>query len=190
MPWTVVIPVRAPGKSRLGRGPEFARAIALDTIEAAVLSGARVVVVTADTEIMDAAAGLGVSVVVEQAPTGIADAIALGLPSDGPRAVLLGDLPALLPGDLATALGLALEVEHAFVVDADGTGTTFVTARSGVPFVHSFGEGSAQRHRDAGLVELPAAHSLRRDVDLPEHLEQLREQLGPRTTAALSAARG
>ena len=187
MPWTVVIPVRAPGKTRLGRGPDFARAIALDTIEAAVLSGAVVVVVTADTEIMDAAAGLGASVVVEQAPSGIADAIALALPSDGPRAVLLGDLPALRPADLAAALAAALNHEHAFVVDADGTGSTLVTAGSGVPFLHHFGEGSAWRHRAADFVELPAADSLRRDVDLPEHLDHLHDRLGPRTSAALAA---
>ncbi|MEO8261080.1 MAG: 2-phospho-L-lactate guanylyltransferase, partial [Pseudolysinimonas sp.] len=148
------------------------------------------VVVTADTEIMDAAAGLGASVATESSPTGIAEAIALGLPSDGLRAVLLGDLPALRPDDLAAALESARSHPHAFVADADGTGTTLVTAGPGVEFLHHFGQGSAQRHRDAGLIELPAGDSLRRDVDLPEHLDQLRDQLGPRTAAVLSAPRG
>lgn len=187
MPWTVVIPVRAPGKTRLGRGAEFARAIALDTIEAAIAGGPEVVVVTADAALATAAASLGARVALEAAPTGLADAIALGLPGDGARAVLLGDLPALLPADLAGALAVAQTHERAFVPDADGTGSTLVTARAGAPFVHAFGPGSAHAHRDLGLVELalPAGSSLRRDVDLDEHLQLVREQLGPRTRIAL-----
>ncbi|MGN6502656.1 MAG: 2-phospho-L-lactate guanylyltransferase [Pseudolysinimonas sp.] len=182
MPWTVVIPVRAPGKTRLGRGAGFARAIALDTIEAATASGARVIVVTADAQL---AAEASAEVVRESAPSGIAAAIALGLPDSGDRAVLLGDLPALQASELAPALEGAARHERAFVADADGTGSTLVTARAGSAFVHRFGVGSADAHRDLGLVELdvPAESGLRRDVDLEQHLTLLRPRLGPRTLA-------
>jgi 2-phospho-L-lactate guanylyltransferase len=182
VPWTVVIPVRAPGKTRLGRGAGFARAIALDTIEAAAASGARVIVVTADDELAAQAPG---EVVREAAPSGIAAAITLGLPDSGDRAVLLGDLPALQPGELATALEEAARFERAFVADADGTGSTLVTARAGSAFVHRFGTGSADAHRELGLAELhvPAESGLRRDVDLEQHLTLLRPRLGPRTRA-------
>lgn len=185
--WTVVIPVRAPGKTRLGRGPEFARAIALDTIEAAVASGARVLVVTADAE---TAASAGTEVVLEDAPAGLDAAIDLALPAGGDRAVLLGDLPALRGAELASALELALAHGGAFVPDAEGTGSTLVTARDGSPFLHAFGEGSAQLHRDLGLTELEIdpASGLRRDVDLEQHLVELGDRLGPRTRALLHRA--
>jgi 2-phospho-L-lactate guanylyltransferase len=188
--WTVVIPVRAPGKSRLGRGPEFARAIALDTIEAA-LAVADVVVVTSDPEVADEASALGAEVVLEERPAGLEAAIRAGLPrADRARAVLLGDLPALRPRTLELALDAALEHERAFVPDADGTGTTLVTARTGSGFVHRFGPGSARAHRSSRLVELklPVTSTLRRDVDLEEHLQQLADRLGSRTRAALSAS--
>jgi 2-phospho-L-lactate guanylyltransferase len=188
--WTVVIPVRAPGKSRLGRGSEFARAIALDTIEAA-LAVADVVVVTSDPEVADEASALGAEVVLEERPAGLEAAIRAGLPrADRARAVLLGDLPALRPRTLELALDAALEHERAFVPDADGTGTTLVTARTGSGFVHRFGPGSARAHRSSRLVELklPVTSTLRRDVDLEEHLQQLADRLGSRTRAALSAS--
>ncbi len=49
-----------------------------------------------------------------------------------PRAALLGDLPALRPEDLAAALGPRRPVERAVVADAEGTGSTLVTAGPGV----------------------------------------------------------
>ena len=193
MSWTVVIPVRAPGKTRLGRGPEFARAIALDTIAAAVaVEDARVVVVTADGEVAREARLLGADVVLEDAPTGLSEAIDLGLRTvTGARAVLLGDLPALRTGDLGGALEAASGHAHAFVPDAEGTGSTLVTAAAGEPFTHEFGASSASRHRAAGLAELdlPADSTLRRDVDLAEHLEAAAlAGLGPRTRAALDSS--
>lgn len=188
--WTVVIPVRAPGKTRLGRGTEFARAIALDTIEAA-LAVADVVVVTPDAEVAEEAAALGAEVVLEDHAAGLESAIRAGLPrADRARAVMLGDLPALRPRTLELALTAALEHERAFIPDADGTGTTLVTARPGSGFVHRFGQGSARAHRSSRLVELrlPVTSTLRRDVDLEEHLHELADRLGPRTRAALSAS--
>lgn len=179
------------GKSRLGLTPDVARAIALDTIAAAVDTGSRVVVVTADTVTADEAVALGADVVLETAPAGLAAAISLGLPDDGPRAVLLGDLPALRSRDLAAALTDARGHPRAFVPDAEGTGSTLVTASAGLGLIHAFGPDSANRHRDAGLIELalPVDSSLRRDVDLAEHLAAARVAgLGPRTRAALERA--
>ena len=69
--WTVIIPVKpaAIGKSRLGLGPELARAIALDTVAAVVACDAvdRVIVVTADAAFRPPRA----EVLPETAPSGI-----------------------------------------------------------------------------------------------------------------------
>lgn len=201
MPWTVVIPVKPAevGKSRLAASAQVTRSIALDTVAAAVATpGVHVIVVTADSEVADAATALGAEVVTEAQRSGLAAAIALGLARAGEtrgtsgRAVLLGDLPALRPADLAAALRVASGHRRAFVPDAEGTGSTLVTATAGSPLVHHFGASSAERHRAAGLAELalPAESPLRRDVDLAEHLALAEiAGLGPRTRAALSDER-
>lgn len=184
--WTVVIPVKPPtlGKSRLVvPGVDrvaLARAIALDTVEAAAET-ARVVLVTADP----ACAPPGVEVVLEAAPRGIAAAVADGLATAAPRrrAVLLGDVPGLRPADLAHALDLAEDVRLGAVADGEREGTTLVTAREG-DLPAAFGPGSWGRHLAAGFVELavPDSSTVRRDVDRPEHLTG---RLGPRTRAVL-----
>lgn len=184
--WTVVVPVKPAhvGKSRLDLpGVDriaLARAIALDTIEAAA-EVARVVVVTADPHL----GAPGVEVVLEPEPRGIAAAISDGLhvAPAGHRAVLLGDLPGLRPGDLAEALELAEDTRLGAVPDEERQGTTLVTAREG-DLPSAFGPGSWQLHRAAGFVELPVpvSSTLRRDVD---HADHLVGTLGPRTTAVL-----
>ncbi len=185
--WTIVIPVKPPeiGKSRLDLPGldrvALARAIALDTIEAAA-EVAHVVVVTADPTISLP----GVEIVAEDAPRGIDVAVAAGLAAgpDELRAVLLGDLPGLQPGDLAEALELADETRLGAVPDEERHGTTLVTAREG-ELPAAFGDGSWRRHLAAGFLELPVPtrSTLRRDVDTPDHLTGL---LGPRTTAVLA----
>lgn len=190
--WTLVIPVKplAIGKSRLRGGMDLTRAIALDTVAAAVGdAGTDVVIVTADASLGREAERLGAQVVLEQRPAGIAQAIQAGFdqhPAALCRAALLGDLPFLRPDELAAALELAAVHPRAFVADSEGTGTTLVTASAGTTFFHQFGPESAQRHRASGLVELDVAASsgLRRDVDVPEHLLDA-QRLGPRTRAAL-----
>ncbi|CAN5205418.1 2-phospho-L-lactate guanylyltransferase [soil metagenome] len=185
MQWTIIIPVKggASAKSRLLPADlALARAIALDTIAAAVGASlvSRVIVPTSDAEMVDAVTDLGAHPLLESAPRGIAAAIDLALADvSGDRAVLLGDLPALRPEDLDAALALAAAHPATFVADDEGTGTTLVTARGGVPFVSAFGEGSAQAHRELGLVELPvaAASRLRHDVDTAAQLAAA-EQLG------------
>jgi 2-phospho-L-lactate guanylyltransferase len=200
--WTVVIPLKPPGvgKTRLGSDAGLARAIALDTIEAAAAatSVSRVIVVTADAALaVELDAVTGVEVVAEPQPAGIAAAIARGLAHAGarggkrvPHAALLGDLPGLDPADLDEALAQAEGHDRAFVADADGSGTTLVTARAGLPLVERFGPGSAAAHLAADLVPLdvPAASSVRWDVDDPRQLADLAERwIGPRTRAVLDA---
>lgn len=185
--WILVIPVRRAGKSRLDVAgvdrPALARAIALDTIEVAA-SVADVIVVTDDE--IDVA---GIRVV-DDPGGGLDPAIAAGLSvaGFGHRGVLLGDLPALRPDDLQLGLDAAEAVELGVVADAEGTGTTLVTATPGVGLTPAFGDGSHARHLAAGFVELPvpAASTLRRDVDTAAQLEAARALgMGPRTTALL-----
>jgi len=188
--WTVIVPVKPAeiGKSRLGADPELVRAIALDTIDAVLAASRvdRVLVVTADRT-LDTAAEL----VPEVAPRGLAAAIATGLRAAGddvPRAVLLGDLPALRPQDLDDALHRADAVPSGFVADREGTGTTLVTAGAGIELRHAFGAGSAEGHRRLALAELvlPTGSTVPLDVDTPEQLAAT-AALGPRTAAALGA---
>lgn len=176
MQWTVVIPVKpsAIGKSRLGLGAEFARAIALDTVAAAVACDAvdRVIVVTSDAAFRPPAA----EVLLEATPSGIDAAVAAGAALAGlgtARAALLGDLPSLVPAELAAALALAALVPRSFVTDHEGTGTTLVTASPRVELLTAFGPGSAARHLGLGLaaLDLPADSSVRFDVDTREQFD-------------------
>lgn len=166
------------GKSRLtGRSRGTVRRIAERTIAgaAAARSVAGVVVVTAERNWPRT--GRRVVVARERAPRGIAAALAAGvrtLPPGVPVAVLLGDVPGTAPADLDAVLARAARHPRSFVRDADGTGTTLVTARAGVPLRTAFGPDSARRHTAAGLVELDAPDGLRRDVDTPEQLAALR----------------
>ena len=191
--WTVIVPVKPVdvGKSRLGAEPGLVRAIALDTIDAALAAHrvSRVLVVTADRTLATAA-----EIVAEAAPRGLRAAISAGLVAaadDSPRAVLLGDLPALRPEDLDEALHRAEAVPTSFVADREGTGTTLVTARAGIELRHAFGPDSARRHRELALAQLvlPAGSTVPLDVDTPEQLAAT-SGLGWRTAAqsAVSAA--
>ncbi len=210
--WAVVIPVKpaALAKSRLGLGPVLARALALDTVAAVARASrvGRVVVVGGDAELAQGLALIGAPVtpelVAEKHPRGLSAAIRAGLAviepgvsadvtPPAPRAVLLGDLPCLLPGELDRALEAAALHERAFVPDADGTGTSLVTARAGAELVEAFGPGSAARHRSLGLAELPVPEGsgLRRDVDTPQQLrEAALRGIGRRTAAALATPGG
>ncbi|MBB2975757.1 2-phospho-L-lactate guanylyltransferase [Microbacterium endophyticum] len=198
--WVVIIPVKpsAIGKSRLvGTGIDrmpLARAIALDTITAAAAATevSRVIVVTDDELIAAECAQMaGVEVVTEAPASGLNAAIARGAAhTDGThRAALLGDLPALRAMDLDQALHAALNVDRAVVADAEGTGSTLVTARVGVPWQSDFGTDSFELHRAAGFapLSLRADSSLRRDVDTLAQLNDAKALgLGPRTRQLVS----
>jgi 2-phospho-L-lactate guanylyltransferase len=186
--WTVVVPVKgtADAKSRLGASARLARAIALDSVEAA-LGAARVIVVTTDSAAADFVA-LGASVVRDPGE-GLSAAITVGIAAagEGAVAVLLGDVPALLPSELAAALAAAERHPRAMVADADGEGTVLITAFAAADHAPAFGPGSRELHRAAGYVELDVApeSGLRRDVDTREQLAALAGRLGPRTRAVV-----
>lgn len=198
--WTIVLPFKpvAVGKSRLTesgvRGAALVRAIALDTASAALAASRvrNVIVVTSDADLAADLVALGARAVIETEATGIRAALDLGfadVPLSSARAALLGDLPALTPADLDAALELAEAHDRAFIPDAEGTGTTLVTARGGVAFTSAFGPRSAERHTATGLIRLdaPDGSSLRRDVDDPAQLEEAGAVgLGPHTRAVLS----
>ncbi|WP_432548435.1 2-phospho-L-lactate guanylyltransferase [Kineococcus sp. SYSU DK004] len=197
--WRVVVPVKGGdgAKSRLGlpvaERRALATAMALDCLTAALAAPpvALVVCVTDDPDVAAAARGAGAAVVAAGGP-GLHRAVEAGLAAvgTGPTAVLVADLPALRPDDLALALtGAAARTGPVLVTDAEGTGSVLVADRAGHP-PHRFGPGSARAHAEAGAAPLPGAlPSLRRDVDVPADLEAARALgVGPRTRAALRAA--
>lgn len=202
--WAVIVPVKpaAIGKSRLDVPAvdrvTLARAIAMDTIAAAAAcpSVAQVFVVTDEGALVALAFDIpGLRFVPEGDAQGIDAAVALGAKAAAermPRAALLGDLPALRPADLDAALAAASAVDRGVVADAEGTGTTLVTARSGIPLRTSFGDGSFARHVELGCVplEVEAGSSLRRDVDTSGQLDAAAALgVGPRTAAVLAPPR-
>ncbi|HEX5858637.1 MAG TPA: 2-phospho-L-lactate guanylyltransferase [Microbacterium sp.] len=202
------------GKSRLAidavERVTLARAIALDTIAAAASCPTveRVIVVTDDVGLVLQAGDIPGLRFVAETPSpeealtrppavlagGLNGAIAAGAVVAGegmPRAALLGDLPALRPDDLAAALAAGGGVEHGVVADAEGTGSTLVTARAGVPWASAFGEGSFAAHVALGFSPLavPEGSSLRRDVDTADQLaEAAALGLGRRTAALLAGS--
>ena len=200
---TVVVRVKpaALGKTRVSVARSdreaLARAIALDTIAAVAATARvrRVLVVTDDAEVRaQVAQWPAVDVLAEGDVRGLDAAIAMGADAAGvtaPRAALLGDLPALTSRDLDAALTLAGEVERGLVPDAEGTGSTLVTARPHAVWVSAFGADSAARHRLLGCADLavPRDSTLRRDVDTAVQLaEAVALGVGPRTAAVLAAA--
>jgi 2-phospho-L-lactate guanylyltransferase len=207
--WSIVVPVKgtAEGKSRLA--PELdaaartrlAEAFSLDAIAAvrAAHRVARVIVVTDATAPVAAHLRQQGVELVDDPRGGLNPAVLAGLagleavvPAGTARvAVLLGDLPCLVAADLDEALVRAEAHPLAFVPDAEGSGTTLVTALPGHPLVPRFGAGSAARHRDAGHVELALREgtTLRRDVDTAADLETARALgLGPLSRAAATRA--
>lgn len=195
----VVVPVKPPSvaKSRLaGLGDDvrraLARAFAADTVEA-VLGCERVgavLVVTDDHVLAGELASIGAHVIPDGASddlnaTLVQAAAELLRRHPGLRvAAVCADLPALRGGDLSAVLDAAPEDSLGFLADADGVGTTVVTAPDLATFRPAFGTGSRADHLDLGAqeIELDLA-SVRRDVDTPEDLvEASRLGVGPRTS--------
>lgn len=202
--WVVVVPVKpaAAGKSRLTVAgidrTALARAIARDSIDAAAQAAgvALVVVVTDDPDAATTVPSVPAATVTVVADPGggLNAAIAAGTAGHGhrPRAALLGDVAGLRPGDLAAALDEARAFERGVVPDAEGTGSTLLTAAAGAEWASRFGVDSFARHRRLGAVpiEVDAASGLRRDIDTAAQLDELGEQtVGPRTAALLRTAR-
>ena len=180
--WVVVVPVKRldRAKTRLSTRPAperraLALAFALDTVRAALdcPGVVGVVVVTDDDEVRAAVTALGASWVPDEPDSGLNAALTHGadvVRRDYPGtavAVLAADLPALRPEELARALDAASSVPRGFVADAAGTGTTLLTARSGVDLDARFGPRSRAAHAATGAIALEPGPvpGLRRDVD-------------------------
>jgi 2-phospho-L-lactate/phosphoenolpyruvate guanylyltransferase len=198
--WTVVVPVKAAAtaaKSRLRGATRSARAhaeltaaIRSDTLAAAsdAASVGRVLIVSDRQQAMLPA---GPSHLIVQRSPGLNRALAEAAgyaarrwPDDG-IALLVGDLPALRPADLEAAWADAAAHPLAFVADADGLGTTLLTAKPGLLPRPQFGAGSAARHAQSATA-LEAAAGLRRDVDTDTDLvAAVALGVGPATAAVL-----
>ena len=169
-------------------------ALLADTVAAAIACPvvAEVVVVTDDPAATDVVRGLGARTVADEPDQGLNPALEHGAHSaTGPGvAALSSDLPALRPGELADALRAAAGIPRGFVADAQGTGTTLLTA-IGTPLRPQFGPSSADAHRASGAVPLAGNWpGLLRDVDTDEDLRAaLTLGAGPRTTALLELLR-
>jgi len=201
--WTVVLPLKGgpAAKSRLRGLPgvdDLAHALTLDCLDAVLACTAvgRVTVVTADPITAAAARAVGAQVVAERRPgAGLVPAVLDGVRTAEPArpaAVLLGDLPALRPDDLAAALGAAAGVLAALprppmvvVPDADQEGSVLLAAARPADLDPAFGAGSLREHERRGAVRLELdLPRLRRDVDTPADLRAaLALGCGPRTTA-------
>ncbi len=185
-PWTVILPIKggSQAKTRLAalgeRRRVVAAAVAADTITAVAGSSrvARIIVVTADDDVRAMADRFGAFAVADPG-RGLNEAVTAALqtaPSHRPSAVLLADVPAVWPDDIAAALdacaaALADGATRAVVPDAQGEGTVLLAAAYPAAVRPNFGLGSAHRHMAGGAVVLDVAlPRLRRDVDTPEDL--------------------
>ncbi|NNC11502.1 coenzyme F420-0:L-glutamate ligase [Planctomonas sp. JC2975] len=204
--WTVVVPFKGGvgAKSRFAAEPGVDRrllsaAFLTDTLRAVRASRSvdSVVVVSSEPGLSDAL-GVLVDSVVPDPAMGLNAAVAAGVSAARTAhpgtfvAVLVGDLPALLPDDLDAALGLAVEAArcghpYAFVADHDGTGTTAITAAPGAAVSSRFGRDSRAHHADAGYQELtvPPGSSLRLDIDDVATLRGSADRLGRATQQLL-----
>ncbi|MGH3797236.1 MAG: 2-phospho-L-lactate guanylyltransferase [Pseudonocardiaceae bacterium] len=175
----------------------LALALARDTI-AAVTGAAtvrRVVAICSDVTVRSALAADGVAAIPDEPDAGLNPALRHGaalLRATSPLvavAALTGDLPALRPQELDSAvrIGLATGV-RVFCTDRSGTGTTLLLAPPQCHLDPRFGSGSAAAHRAAGAQELPGCWpGLRCDVDTVADLAVARDiGLGRFTRAALA----
>lgn len=192
-----VIPVRAPGKSRLGAvlAPDarVALSVAMLSDVVAALRGAgvaRIVVAAADPATAAAAGDLGVEVHPDP-PDGdlntAVDAACAAVATAADRVlVVAADLPYLTAVDVGAVLTLDAAVVVAPTADG-GTGGLLRHPPDVIPA--RFGPGSARRHLVAARARGVAARvvdvaGFRRDVDTPADLEAL----DPATVGAATAA--
>ncbi|WP_069815386.1 2-phospho-L-lactate guanylyltransferase [Streptomyces sp. TP-A0874] len=205
MIWSLVVPLKplSRAKSRLATGvggalrAGLALAFAQDTVTAAVRCPAvrEVLVVTDDPLARAELSALGARVVADPPGTGLNGALEHGARCareagpNTPVAALNADLPALRPTELGRVLSTAARFPRAFLADADGLGTTLLSAAPGRELGAAFGGASRARHLASGAVEilLTGVDSVRRDVDTGEDLRAaLALGVGPRTAALAS----
>jgi 2-phospho-L-lactate/phosphoenolpyruvate guanylyltransferase len=200
--WAIVIPVKrlAVAKTRLADAADvradLALAMALDTVAAARTASAvaDVVVVTDEPAAALAVARMGARVVADLPDAGLNPALLHGADAAAQSGVGLGvaalssDLPALRAADLDDVLLAATTHACCVVADADGVGTTLLTARDPAAFRPRFGPQSRRAHLDLGAYDVTATAgaSVRRDVDTVDDLRAAVELgVGPATAAAL-----
>lgn len=173
-PWTLLLPVRlAAPKGRL-TGLEATERTALaiamlrDVIAAAEecpLIGE--VVVVGDAAAASALPDLPVQIASASGLNAELAAVAAGR---GSVAALLPDVPAVTASELTWALRSAVASARSFVADAEGVGTTMLTALRGDELAPQFGARSCAAHMASGAVriedDVPGRLArLRRDVD-------------------------
>jgi 2-phospho-L-lactate/phosphoenolpyruvate guanylyltransferase len=202
--WDVIVPLKdvAHAKTRLTVLGDrwrrtFARAMFLDTVEAAATCPLRVRVhaVTDDRSTIAELATFSRVVVHAQAPPGVNNAISHAAQRAGDRGwgqvALLGDLPALSGEEFAAVIDRAGAATRSVVPDAEEVGTTMLVVAAGRPLLPTFGAGSLARHLASGARPVVASAAARRDVDKPEDLwAAQRLGVGPRTAWALHALCG
>jgi 2-phospho-L-lactate/phosphoenolpyruvate guanylyltransferase len=205
--WVVVVPVKRAviAKSRLtgvtdDQRVELARAFPADCVTAALACDeVRAVVAVTDDEVAtEQLRALGAVVIPDEPDAGLnpalrhAQAFARSAYDDPAVAVLSGDLPALRPAELGTALQRARRVDRAYLADAAGYGTTLLSATRGADLQPRFGGGSSAAHRSTGAQRLAAQglDSVRRDVDTADDLRAaVRLGVGAHTAAVLGRHR-
>ena len=116
--------------------------------------------------------------------------VLIGAGWTGPVAVLPADLPFLRTADLTAALTSAAG-GSTVVSDAEGTGTTLLTAPSPAELQPRYGVDSFARHRSGGAAPLALAadNTVHWDVDRLSELQspQLAASIGEFTATALAA---
>lgn len=199
--WFVVVPLKAleGAKSRLALPPHLrarlARAMALDTVTAAVRCPVVLGVVVVTDVPADDFRRVGATVVADAPSAGLNAALRHGAEavytdvSDVGIVALTADLPALRPGDLAVALRAVPVRGAAVVADATGEGSTLLAAAVGQRLRPAFGPQSHHRHLNSGALDLTAVSGpgLRRDVDTMDDLWAAVEVGVGRRTAELLA---
>ncbi|MEV6550696.1 2-phospho-L-lactate guanylyltransferase [Streptomyces sp. NPDC051597] len=202
----MVVPLKplALAKSRLTAAvgaalrPRLALAFALDTVGAALACPAvrDVAVVTDDPLAGAELAALGARIVADSPRAGLNAALAHGAYTvrrgrpGAAVAALNADLPALRPAELGRVLDAASVFPRAFLADAAGIGTTFLSAAPGVDLAPAFGGPSRAAHSASGAAEiaLTGVDSVRRDVDTGADLRiALALGAGPATGALRGA---
>ena len=185
--FAVLVPVKPPAfaKSRLrdlgdDARRDLAAAFAVDTVTAAAACPLvdRVLVVTDDHELARGLADVGVDVIPDGTSDDLNGSLVQAAAELARRRPLLrpvalcADLPALRTEELTRVLAEAASHRAAFVADADGVGTTALTAGHAEDFQPCFGRGSRAAHLAAGADEitLDDIASVRRDVDTPADL--------------------
>jgi 2-phospho-L-lactate guanylyltransferase len=174
---------------------DLALAFARDTVDATLKCSevSEVVVITADSAVADALMGFGVTVTrpVEQCSIESA-VIAAHHDHDErdarPTAVLMGDLPALMPAELGAALRRVTETTPSvYCQDMLAGGTTFFASARGA-FAPVLGPRSAARNASTGAMQIGNdLPGLRRDVDTLEDLKRANDLgVGMRTSQVLA----